>query len=255
MIPLYDNNPTRGPAAITWVLIAANVAVFLAEFLLELGGAVWVIPGYGLVPARISFDPQGEAFTILTSAFMHGDWGHLGWNMLFLYIFGDNVEDALGHARFAGFYALCALGAAATQFFIDPLSHVPMVGASGAIAGVLGAYLVLYPRAPIAVLNPIPLLWLVMGPLFALPAWFVVGEWFVGNVVGGLGSIGRGGGGVAFFAHIGGFVVGLLAIKPLLRGRSARPSGRWSSFQAPPRPARQERVFWRDDQRGGPFWK
>lgn len=255
MIPLYDNNPTRGPAALTWVLIATNVAVYLAEFVLHLGGAAWVIPGFGLVPARISFDPAGELFTVLTSMFMHGDWGHLGWNMLFLYIFGDNVEDALGHVRYAAFYVLCALGAAVTQYFIDPTSHTPMVGASGAIAGVLGAYLVLYPRAPVAVLNPIPLLWIVMGPLFALPAWFVVGEWFVGNVVGGLGSLGKSGGGVAFFAHIGGFVVGLLAIKPMLRGRGARPSGRWTSFQAPPRPARRERVFWRDDQPRGPFWK
>ncbi len=255
MIPLYDINPKRGSAAITWVLIVANVAVFLCQFLLGLGGAAWVVPGYGLVPARISFDPLGESFTVLTSMFMHGDFGHLGWNMLFLYIFGDNVEDALGHLRYGLFYLACGLGAAATQYFIGPGSHVPMVGASGAIAGVLGAYLVLYPRAPVAVLNPIPFLWLVMGPLFALPAWFVVGEWFLGNVLGGLGTLGGSGGGVAFFAHIGGFVVGLLAIKPLLAGRATRPSGRWSGFQAPPRPARRDRVFWRNDQRGGPFWK
>src|SRR5690606_24435746 len=146
---------------------------------------------------RVAQDPTGEAFTVLTSMFMHGGWGHLGWNMLFLHVFGDNVEDALGHARYLGFYLLGGIGAAACQFFVNPASTIPMVGASGAIAAVLGGYVVLHPRAPVAVVNPILPLWLLMGPLIALPAWFVVGEWFFVNLIGGLGMLGRSEGGVA----------------------------------------------------------
>src|SRR5690606_13113233 len=194
MIPLYDNNPARRPAVVTIVLIAANAAVFLAQTVLQWGGAAWVIPAYGLVPVRLAQDPPGELFTVFTSMFMHGSLGHIGWNMLFLHIFGDNVEDALGHARYLGFYLLGGLGAAACQFLVDPTSNVPMVGASGAIAAVLGGYVVLHPRAPIAVVNPILPLWLLMGPLIALPAWIVVGEWFLVNLMGGLGSLGRSGG-------------------------------------------------------------
>lgn len=256
MIPLYDNNPTRSPAVVTVVLIAANVAVFLTQLVLQWGGAAWVIPAYGLVPTRVAQDPTGEAFTVLTSMFMHGGWGHLGWNMLFLHVFGDNVEDALGHARYLGFYLLGGIGAAACQFFVNPASTIPMVGASGAIAAVLGGYVVLHPRAPVAVVNPILPLWLLMGPLIALPAWFVVGEWFFVNLIGGLGMLGRSEGGVAFFAHIGGFVVGLLAIRPLRSGRPPQAPGRWSGWQAPARPQRQQRVFWRNDPaERRPFWK
>lgn len=257
MIPLYDNNPTRRPAVVTVVLIAANVAVFLTQLVLQWGGAAWVIPGYGLVPARIAQDPVGEAFTVFTSMFMHGGWGHLGWNMLFLYVFGDNVEDALGHLRYLGFYLAGGIGAAACQFLVNPGSSIPMVGASGAIAAVLGGYVVLHPRAPVAVVNPILPLWLLMGPLIALPAWFVVGEWFLVNLIGGLGTLGRSEGGVAFFAHIGGFVVGLLAIRPLRSGgRPPQAPGHWSGWQAPTRPRRQQRVFWRDDPNDRrPFWK
>lgn len=256
MIPLYDNNPTRSPAVVTVVLIAANVTVFLAQVVLEWGGASWVVPAYGLVPIRITLDPAGELFTVFTSMFMHGGWAHLGWNMLFLHIFGDNVEDALGHLRYLGFYALGGIGAAACQYLINPSSNIPMVGASGAIAAVLGAYVLLHPRAPVAVVNPILPLWLLMGPLIALPAWLVVGEWFLVNLIGGLDALGRTEGGVAFFAHIGGFLVGLLAIRPLMTGRTLRPQGRWSGWQAPTRPRRQERVFWRDDpQKRRPFWK
>lgn len=256
MIPLYDNNPTRGPAVVTVVLIAANVAVFLAQVVLQGGGAAWVIPAYGLVPTRLAQDPTGEAFTVLTSMFMHGGWGHLGWNMLFLHIFGDNVEDALGHGRYLGFYLLGGVGAAACQFLVNPSSNIPMVGASGAIAAVLGGYVVLHPRAPVAVVNPILPLWLLMGPLIALPAWFVVGEWFLVNLLGGLGSIGRTEGGVAFFAHIGGFVVGLLAIRSFARGRARQTQGRWSGWQAPTRPQRHHGVFWREDpKQRRPFWK
>src|SRR5690606_22499195 len=140
MIPLYDNNPTRGPAVVTVVLIAANVAVFLTQIVLQWGGAAWVIPAYGLVPTRLAQDPTGEAFTVLTSMFMHGGWAHLGWNMLFLHIFGDNVEDALGLARYLAFDLLGGFGAATCQFLVTPSSNILYVGASGESDAVLGGY-------------------------------------------------------------------------------------------------------------------
>src|SRR4029078_5985302 len=135
-------NPSRTTPFVTYLLIAVNVAVWLLEWWVTHQGVVWVIPGYGLVPARLRADPPGEAFTVFTSMFMHGGWDHLLGNMLFLWIFGDNIEDALGHFRFLIFYFAAGLSAAAAQVGIDPASTVPMVGASGAIAGVLGGYLV-----------------------------------------------------------------------------------------------------------------
>jgi membrane associated rhomboid family serine protease len=180
-------------------------------------------------------DPPGEAFTIFTSMFMHGGWEHLGGNMLFLFIFGDNIEDALGHFRYLAFYLACGIAAAVAQVAIDPLSPIPMVGASGAIAGVLGAYLVLFPQAPILVINPVIPLWLVFGLFLEFPAWLVVGEWFVWNLVRGVASLGvEGVGGVAFFAHLGGFILGLLAIRPAMIGRVRRAAERWHGWRPPP---------------------
>lgn len=247
MIPIRDDNPRRTTPYVNTALIVVNAAVFLLEWLLVRGGASWVIPGYGLVPARLTADPTGEGFTIMTSMFMHGGFEHLAGNMLFLWIFGDNVEDALGHARYAGFYLLCGAAAAAAQVLVDPTSPVPMVGASGAIGGVLGAYLVLYPRAPITVLNPIFPLWFIIGAFLVFPAWLVVGEWFLWNLLRGFGSLGlSSAGGVAFFAHLGGFCAGLLAIKPALLGRARHPVERWHGW----RPAPRERGAHR---REGPF--
>jgi membrane associated rhomboid family serine protease len=187
-----------------------------------------VVPGYGLVPTRLLNDPTGEAFTIFTSMFMHGGWAHLGGNMLFLYIFGDNVEDAVGHVRYILFYLASGLGAAGAQILVDPISTIPMVGASGAIAGVLGAYLVLYPRAPVTVF---------FGFLFLVfPAWLVVGEWFLWNLLLAFRSIGvERGGGVAFFAHIGGFIVGMVLIRPALAGRRRVKAERWHGWRPPPK--------------------
>ncbi len=236
MIPVRDDNPSATTPVVNYALLLANCAAFLVQIALVHAGAAWVVPGYGLVPARITQDPTGEAFTVLTSMFMHGGWEHLGGNLLFLYIFGDNVEDALGHGRYLAFYLLSGLAAAGAQVFIDPTSSIPMVGASGAIAGVLGAYLVLYPRAPVYVINPILPLWLLFGVFLVLPAWLVVGEWFVWNLVRGIGSLGQTNlGGVAFFAHLGGFVAGLLAIKPALIGRTRRRARHWSTFRPEPR--------------------
>ncbi|HMJ15401.1 MAG TPA: rhomboid family intramembrane serine protease, partial [Polyangiaceae bacterium] len=143
----------------------------------------------------------------------------------------------VGHFRYALFYLASGVAAAATQILIDPTSPVPMVGASGAIAGVLGAYLVLYPRAPVTVLNPIFPLWFVFGLFLVFPAWLVVGEWFVWNLLVGFGSIAsaQGQGGVAFFAHIGGFIAGLLLIRPTMRGRSKADGRTWEGWRPPPR--------------------
>lgn len=237
MLPIGDRNPTRTTPFVNYVLIAANIAVFVWEYLVMLGGGEsWLVPGYGFVPSRVSNDPAGEAFTVLTSMFMHGGWWHLGSNMLFLYIFGDNVEDAVGHVRYATFYVLAGIGAAAAQFLVDTASPIPMVGASGAIAGVLGAYMVLHPSAPITVLVPPPFLFFV-GFFIELPAWLVAGGWFAWQLMSGVGSLGAAQvGGVAFFAHVGGFVAGLVLIRPFHAGRARVEQDRWSGWKPPARP-------------------
>lgn len=228
MLPIRDHNPRSIVPVVNYALIAACIIAWLWEYSLIQVGAGWVIPAYGMVPARLVADPGGEAFTVFTSMFMHGGWGHLAGNMLFLWIFGDNVEDAIGHVRYAAFYLFGGLLAAAAQLLIDPGSHVPMVGASGAIAAVLGAYVVLYPRAPVTVFFGFFLL--------DFPAWLVVGEWFLWNLMSGVGSLGAGQiGGVAFFAHIGGFIAGLLTIRLWMVGRSKRPAPAWEGWRPPPR--------------------
>lgn len=253
MIPLYDNNPTRRAPVVTRWLMYLNVAVFLLQWWLESRGVTWMSAGYGLVPSRVSADPTGEVIKVFTSMFLHANLAHLGWNMLFLHIFGDNVEDAMGRTRYVAFYLISGLGAAIGQYWIDPTSQIPMVGASGAIAGVLGGYMVLYPRAPVVLVNPILPLWLLMGPLLALPAWIVVGYWFLGNVMGGIASSLGAQSGVAFFAHLGGFIAGLVAIKPMVHGRTLQGTSRWSGYKPPPKPP-QRKIFWKEDKKH-PFWQ
>jgi membrane associated rhomboid family serine protease len=233
MFPLRDLNPTRPSFRpyVTYALIALNVGVWLLQLGFSASGNSWLVPAYGVVPTRLMADPAGEAFTVLTSMFLHGGWAHLGGNLLFLFIFGDNVEDAAGHFRYLLFYLASGTVGAVAQVAIDPGSGIPMVGASGAIAGVLGAYMVLYPRAPVTVLNPIPLLWFVFGLFLVFPAWLVVGEWFAWNLLRGLGSIATAEeGGVAFFAHIGGFLAGILLTHPVMTGRRKAVAPRWQSF-------------------------
>jgi membrane associated rhomboid family serine protease len=249
MIPIRDDNPTRTFPFVNYLLIALNVFAWLVQlWLMSQVDSRIVLSSYGLVPTRLLNDPPGESFTVFTSMFMHGDWAHIGWNMVFLYIFGDNIEDAVGHGRYLVFYLLCGVLAALAQVFVGPDSPVPMVGASGAISGVLGAYLVLYPRAPITILNPILPLWLLLGPLIVLPAWLVVGEWFLGNLLGGIGSLGMAStGGVAFFAHLGGFVGGLVLIRPTMIGKHKVSSRRWQGWRPPPRlPRGRYDESWRD---------
>jgi membrane associated rhomboid family serine protease len=231
IFPLRDENPTQRVPFVNYGLIALNIVAFLYTWPSIAGGQWWILPGYGLVPTRIVADPGGEAFTVLTSMFMHGGWRHLAWNMLYLHIFGDNLEDLLGHAKYLGFYLLSGVFAALTQILIDTQSPVAMVGASGAIAGVVGGYLLLFPRAPIVMLNLTPLIFFI-GLLPVVPAWAVAGEFFVGNLLSALASTGdEGMGGIAVFAHLGGFVAGFVLARPLLAGRSVGPR-RWQGFRA-----------------------
>jgi membrane associated rhomboid family serine protease len=251
MIPLYDQNPPRRQPFVTKWLIYLNVAAFLLQWL---SASPEIALIYGFVPARASQSFLAELPQVFTSMFVHAGIGHLAWNMLFLHIFGDNVEDLLGRGRFLLFYLLAGLGGALGQYVQAPMSPVPMVGASGAIAGVLGAYLILHPKAPVILLNPILPLWLLMGPFLALPAWIVVGYWFFGNLIGGLASLGGHAAGVAFFAHIGGFLTGLLLTRPLLKHPGELPDRQnWHGFRPPPRQAPQRKVFWKPDDR--PFWR
>jgi membrane associated rhomboid family serine protease len=212
--PLRDHNPTRITPWLTYLLIAVNVAAFLfVRGLGPEGEEAWHAT-FGLVPARFLEYPGPGTVTVLTSMFTHAGWLHLGSNLWYLKVFGDNLEESLGRARYLAFYLLCGVGAAACQIGIDPMSEVPMVGASGAIAGVVGGYVVLYPRAPVSALNPIPLLWLFFGLIAVLPAWALAVMFVVQNVWLALESMaGLGSAGVAFAAHIGGFATGLGLVK------------------------------------------
>lgn len=229
MFPLYDDNPIVRPPVVTVAIIVLNT---LAWILLQGWGhesfLLRSLCNYGLIPAELlgklapgSVVPLGQNagcvvsdsawYTPLTSMFMHGGWLHIIGNMWFLWIFGDNIEDATGAFRFLVFYLLCGLAAAAAQIAVNPSSAVPMVGASGAIGGVMGAYLRLYPSAHVHTL-------IFLGffiTTIAVPAWVMLGYWFVLQLVSGLPAIGGTSGGVAFWAHVGGFVAGLLLIGPL----------------------------------------
>lgn len=217
MIPLRDSNPTHQTPVVTLVFIAINVLVFLYEWSLPEQGQLFLFfDTFAIVPAQLLNNFGAEAFTLFTAMFLHGSWTHLGGNMLYLWIFGDNIEDRLGKGRFIIFYLICGLGASAAQIIIDPTSQVPNVGASGAIAGVLGGYLLLFPRARVTTI--------ILRFVTQVPAYIVLGFWFVLQLYEGAGSLSTVGsqtGGVAFFAHIGGFVAGMILIRPFLVGRSS----------------------------------
>lgn len=221
MIPLRDTIPSRTIPFVTYTLIAINVVIFLFE--LSLGSQLNVFIGeFGIVPARFisriqSYDLSISTFSpLFTSMFLHGGWMHLIGNMLFLHIFGDNVEDRLGHGRFLVFYLLSGLCAAFTQILIGPLSSVPMVGASGAIAGVLGAYILLFPQSKVLTLVPV----FFFIQIIELRAFVFLGFWFFLQFLSGVMSLGIGAdaGGVAWWAHIGGFVAGAV-LMPFLKKR------------------------------------
>jgi membrane associated rhomboid family serine protease len=211
VIPLRDLVPVRRRPWVTYGLIAANVVIYGYEALLPDDAARLLAYRHGLVPAMFVQHLGPDTFgTVFTSMFLHGGFLHVLSNMWFLHIFGDNVEDALGRMRFLLFYLAAGVCAALTHVLIDVDSQTPMVGASGAIAGVLGAYIRLYPRARVVTLIPIVVIMLVRE----LPAVFFIVVWFLIQLLSGFGSLGGPdqGGGVAFFAHIGGFVAGLLLV-------------------------------------------
>lgn len=213
MIPLRDENPTEIVPFVTVLFILLNAA---AWFLLQGAGApqaleasVWA---YGTVPCELTgaCTPRGLGWeAVLTSMFMHGSWSHIIGNMVFLWVFGNNIEDSMGHVRFVVFYLVCGIAAALAHVYLSPASEIPAVGASGAISGVMGAYILLYPR--VRVHTFIPPFW-----FLNLSAGFVLGYWFFIQLVMGVGTLGPASGeagGVAVWAHVGGFVAGLLLIR------------------------------------------
>jgi membrane associated rhomboid family serine protease len=220
LLPIRDRLPTRLFPFVNYALIALNLAVFIHETTdaMGRGDPRGLEPGmWALVPARFFHDPVFGIETVFTSMFLHASWGHVLGNMLFLWIFGDNVEDAMGHVRYLVYYLLGGVCAAAAQTLMDPMSMVPMVGASGAISAVLAAYGFLYPRSSISVLNPIFLLWFFFGLVLHLPAWLVIGEYFIVNLSDALMNNAQGG--VAFMAHVGGFVGGAFLLRLFMAGR------------------------------------
>src|SRR5262249_51006521 len=217
-LPMGDDNTERRLTPfVNYALIGINVLVFLYQ----LANPEFTL-GYSVVPAEITqgrdivgpvqgvkglylaHSPSPIYLTMLSSMFMHGGWLHLGGNMLYLWIFGDNVEDRMGHLKYLIFYLLCGFLASATHIFFSPNSQIPSLGASGAIAGVLGAYLVLFPRQGVRVIQ--------FGIITEVPALIVIGLWGLLQFISGFGSLGSSGGGVAYMAHVGGFVAGILLV-------------------------------------------
>lgn len=223
MIPLRDNIPAYRTPVVTVGLIAMNVLVYLNQAMLPSRGAAQFIHLYGLIPLEISRGdllvphPVPLYATLFTSMFVHGGLFHLGGNMLYLWIFGDNVEDRMGRFKFLVFYLLSGLGAAVAQIWADPASKIPMIGASGAISGVLGAYLFLFPRARVLTLIPLGFFFRVAE----IPALVVLGFWIIVQVLNGVMTLGAQVGGVAWLAHVGGFVAGLVMVIPFT-GRRGR---------------------------------
>jgi membrane associated rhomboid family serine protease len=232
VFPYRDENETVRTPVVTYVLIALNVAAWLlvqgAGSALPLARSVCEL---GLIPGELTgalrpgtrfpmgeglvclTDPGRQASNVLTSMFLHGSWFHLLGNMWFLWIFGNNVEDAMGRLRFLAFYLLTGVAAAGTQVVLNSDSAVPMVGASGAISGVMGGYIVLYPHVRVFVMVPLGFLLTSM----AWPAWMMLGYWLLLQFVSGMTTLGDTGGGVAFWAHFGGFVAGALLVKLFAR--------------------------------------
>jgi membrane associated rhomboid family serine protease len=252
MFPIRDENPTLRPAVTTLVLIAINVMMWV--FLQGMGTEprlVESVCSYGLIPAEVlglvppgsavevggglvcPIDSRGSWWTALSSMFMHGGWFHLIGNMWFLWVFGNNVEDVMGRFRFVLFYLLCGLAADVAQVWSNPYSTIPMVGASGAIGGVMGAYLLLFPKVRVDTL-------LILGffvKMISVPAWGMLGYWFVLQILMGLPTIGAEGGGVAFWAHAGGFLAGLV-LAMVFRNEALINAHATSRLRQPRRPIR-----------------
>jgi membrane associated rhomboid family serine protease len=245
VIPYHDENETTRPAYVTMAIIAINVLVWV--FIQGAGTSQMLaasVCNLGLIPAELTqsvrpgtgfpmgdgmaclVDPGREPLHVLTSMFLHGSWMHLIGNMWFLWLFGNNIEDSMTRPRFVVFYGICGVAAALLQTVINPRSIVPMVGASGAISGVMGAYLILYPRVRVFTLVPLGFFMTSM----ALPAWAMLLYWAFIQFVGGLVAVGgEGQGGVAFWAHVGGFLAGVLLVRVFRRADfvNAHRDGAW----------------------------
>lgn len=244
MFPYRDENKTLRPAVVTGTIIVLNV---LSWMVLQGAGAAmplaWSVCDLGLIPGELTgllpvgtrfsmgeelvcvTDPGRQLAHLLTSMFLHGSWLHLLGNMWFLWIFGNNIEDSMGRLRFVAFYLLSGLAAALGQVLADPRSPIPMVGASGAIGGVMGGYLVLFPNVRVYALLPIGF----FVTSVAMPAWVMLGYWFLIQFVSGLATFGGGMGGVAFWAHVGGFLAGVILVKLFTRSDylSAHRASHW----------------------------
>lgn len=224
MIPLRDDIPSRTFPAVNIILIVLNILVFFYE--VSLGSHLpHFISHYGIIPVRF-FHPRffhadillEVLLPLITFMFLHGGWLHIIGNMLYLWIFGDNVEDRMGHFRYLIFYLLCGLASGLVQLLINPSSQLPIVGASGAIAGVMGAYLLLYPFAKVVTL----FFFLFFIDIIKIPAFFFLGFWFIIQFFSGTFSLAGGSTGVAWWAHIGGFLCGLMLVFPFTRMRGKR---------------------------------
>lgn len=204
MIPLRDSQPSRTAPLVTIALIALNVAVFLHEVTLDDYSRNHFVSQYALIPGRL------QLTDLVTSMFLHGGWLHLIGNMWFLWIYGDNIEDILGRSKYILFYLACGIAAAMVHVWFNPGSRIPTVGASGAIAGVMGAYMLKFPHSRIVTLIPI----FIFFTTVEIPAWIILVYWFVIQLFSGVGNLAAAGneGGIAWFAHIGGFVAGALLI-------------------------------------------
>jgi membrane associated rhomboid family serine protease len=233
LIPLKDMTPRQSVPVVTLLLIVANAAVFFHQVSLPPRASEAFVMAYGMVPAKVQYALAGTHHvtllqgleTLVTCMFLHGGWMHIIGNMWFLWIFGGNVEDRLGSFGYLLFYFVCGIGSSASELLFTWGSHVPSIGASGAISGVLGAYVVFFPSSRILTLVPLFIIWF----LARIPAVIFIGLWFVIQFLSGVGSLGEtgptAGGGVAWWAHVGGFVLGVLIA--LAVGR--RPADNWRS--------------------------
>lgn len=236
MIPLSDDNPTGIRPFASWLILLINIVVFVKQASLGEQGLEAFVMQYGAVPAQIFGSANSGLaqpvlppfLTVFSSMFLHAGFAHLAGNMLYLWIFANNVEDAMGHVRFIFFYLLCGVAAALSHMIFNSASDIPMVGASGAISGVLGAYFLLYPHARVLVLVPFGM----YTRMLHVPAGMVLGLWFVYQLLGSAQNAALAGGGIAFLAHLGGFLAGMLLL-PLFKRHSLRiwnPARRYNYF-------------------------
>jgi membrane associated rhomboid family serine protease len=233
MFPIRDHNPSQRIAFVTWALIALNIAIHILVTV-EIDTERELYDHYftwAMIPARIA---NGDAFyTLLSSMFLHGDIWHLAGNMLFLWIFGDNLEDTLGHVGFLAFYLACGTAAALGQWVFEPWSPIPVLGASGAIAGVMGGYLLLFPKARVDIL----IFLIIFIRILPIPAWLMLGLWFFFQIAAGVGADPNTGG-VAYWAHAGGFVAGIILMTPIFIRRGG-PAWWSRTHGQPPHPEKE----------------